>query len=171
MVSEYLLEKEKFEKNMGTYKELMLSMLKKYKVDSPKELSKEDRKKFYNEIDSMWKSKDEKSQNLKEAFEFWKIDNKTKLNEQHNNKNINKDAYDKLLFETFITTGKVYDIDYPMDYETFKDLNVDKLRKMYANLDDVSKGGRSFEQFVFDDYNTQLLPNFIFIDAKDVQVK
>jgi hypothetical protein len=49
---EYLKEEE-------TYKEFFSKILKKYKVKSPDELSAEQEKKFYDEVDAGWNSDDE----------------------------------------------------------------------------------------------------------------
>lgn len=47
------------------YQKFFDKMLKKYGVESPEELSDEDKKKFYDEVDRGWKSDDEE---LEEAF-------------------------------------------------------------------------------------------------------
>jgi hypothetical protein len=41
------------------YKAFFNKMLKKYKVKDPSELSKEDQKKFYDEVDAGWKGDNE----------------------------------------------------------------------------------------------------------------
>lgn len=41
------------------YESFMKKKLKKYGVDSPEDLSKEEKKKFFDEIDSEWKADDE----------------------------------------------------------------------------------------------------------------
>lgn len=41
------------------YKEYFKKMLDKYKVGDPSELSKEDKQKFFDEVDAGWKGKDE----------------------------------------------------------------------------------------------------------------
>lgn len=52
-IEKYLNEEEK------DYKEFFEKMLKKYGVKSPEDLSDEDKKKFYNEIDKKFKAKEE----------------------------------------------------------------------------------------------------------------
>ena len=52
-IEKYLKEEDK------EYKEFFEKMLKKYGVKSPEELSDEDKKKFYNEIDREFKAKEE----------------------------------------------------------------------------------------------------------------
>ena len=47
------------EKNDGEYKKYFCKILKKYGADSVDDLSDEDKKKFFNEIESGWKAKDE----------------------------------------------------------------------------------------------------------------
>ena len=47
------------------YNKLFDKKLKKYGVDSPEDLSDEEKKKFYNEIDSEWNSDDEKGKDGK----------------------------------------------------------------------------------------------------------
>lgn len=42
-----------------TYQEYFEGKLKKYKVDSPSELSDEDKKKFFEEVDAGWNAKEE----------------------------------------------------------------------------------------------------------------
>jgi len=42
-----------------TYKEYFARMLAKYKVKSPSELSDEDKKKFFDEVDAGWDGEDE----------------------------------------------------------------------------------------------------------------
>jgi hypothetical protein len=42
------------------YREYFNDMLKKYKVKSPNQLSDDERKKFFDEIDKGWKGKNEK---------------------------------------------------------------------------------------------------------------
>ena len=47
------------------YNKLFDKKLKKYGVDSPEDLSDEEKKKFYNEIDAEWNSDDEKGKDGK----------------------------------------------------------------------------------------------------------
>lgn len=42
-----------------TYKEFFDGMLDKWKVKSPADLSDEDKKKFFDEVDKGWKAKEE----------------------------------------------------------------------------------------------------------------
>ena len=51
------------------YRAFFLSKLKKYKVKSVKELSKDDLKKFYDEVDSEWEAVDEEVINVKQFAE------------------------------------------------------------------------------------------------------
>ena len=43
----------------SAYEKFFKEKLKKWKVKSPSELSKEDKVKFFNEIDKQWKGKNE----------------------------------------------------------------------------------------------------------------
>ncbi len=43
-----------------TYKEYFAGMLKKWKVKSPGELDKADKKKFFSEVSAGWESEEEK---------------------------------------------------------------------------------------------------------------
>jgi hypothetical protein len=47
------------EKEAETYEQYFAKVLKKYKVEDPTELSDEDQKKFYDEIEAGWNSEDE----------------------------------------------------------------------------------------------------------------
>ena len=47
------------------YNKIFDKKLKKYGVDSPEDLSDEEKKKFYNEIDAEWNSDDEKGKDGK----------------------------------------------------------------------------------------------------------
>ena len=51
----------------NTYVNYIKRMLKKYKVDSPKQLSDGARKKFFKEVDKGWESKEEKKEKVKKA--------------------------------------------------------------------------------------------------------
>jgi hypothetical protein len=53
-IDKYL--KEKGEKDGAEYKALFKKILKKYGKDEPDQLSDEDKKKFFNEIDKAWKA-------------------------------------------------------------------------------------------------------------------
>lgn len=44
------------DKESTEYKEYFAKMLKKYKVDAPDDLSDEDKKKFFDEVDAGWKA-------------------------------------------------------------------------------------------------------------------
>jgi hypothetical protein len=46
--------------NNGAYKDFFKGKLEKYKISSPKELSDDDKSKFFDEVDRDWKSKTEK---------------------------------------------------------------------------------------------------------------
>lgn len=60
---EYLREaEEKDGKNSTEYKEFFQKMLDKYKVTDPSELSKEDKQKFFDEVDAGWKAPSEKKE-------------------------------------------------------------------------------------------------------------
>ena len=48
--------KEEADKNSDSYKEFFQKTLKKYNVSSPSELSDEDKKKFFTEIEDGWKA-------------------------------------------------------------------------------------------------------------------
>lgn len=59
----YILEKiEKYlkEDDKAAYKKFFEAKLKEFGVKSPDELSKEEKKKFFNQIDKEWKAKGEK---------------------------------------------------------------------------------------------------------------
>jgi len=67
--SEYFKKSQEVnEANKGTYKEFFKGMLKKYKIKSPSELSKEDKVKFYDEIDTGWDAENETD--LDEGFDI-----------------------------------------------------------------------------------------------------
>lgn len=52
----YILEKiDKYLKEESAYQKFFKSKLKEWGVSSPDELSKEDKKKFFNQIDKEWK--------------------------------------------------------------------------------------------------------------------
>ena len=53
-INKYLEEKE-----LTPYQKFFKALLKEYGVDSPDELSKEDKKKFFDEVDKKWKAKKE----------------------------------------------------------------------------------------------------------------
>lgn len=55
------------------YKEYFQKKLDEYKVKSPSELSDEDQKKFYEDIDAGWKADDEMNESSKEYEELQKI--------------------------------------------------------------------------------------------------
>ena len=59
----FLIEAEEEPKQKGTYAQFVEKMLKKYNVESPSQLSKEDKTKFYNDIDAGWESEAEKKGN------------------------------------------------------------------------------------------------------------
>jgi len=166
MIKEYLEKKHNICENIKDYEKIVHNMLKKYNVKNIKDLSKSDKTKFFKELDSMWTSKSE----LKESFELWKKLNKDIITEQYDSKkrNINKDIYEKILFETFIIDKKVYDIDYPVDYETWMDLNKERLTQNFSTMESGSKDGRTFKQYCFDEFNMQLLPNWVWIDNTNV---
>jgi hypothetical protein len=50
------------------YKKFFDKKLAKYKVDSPEDLSDEDKKKFFNEIDKEWKGDNEKKEELVKEY-------------------------------------------------------------------------------------------------------
>ena len=50
------------------YKKFFDGKLAKWKIKSPSELSDEDKKKFFNEIDKEWKGDDEKAEGLVKEF-------------------------------------------------------------------------------------------------------
>tara|TARA_B110000467_G_scaffold1274_1_gene1063 strand:+ start:85 stop:597 length:513 start_codon:yes stop_codon:yes gene_type:complete len=50
------------------YKKFFDKKLAKYKVDSPEDLSDEEKKKFFNEIDKEWKGDDEKAEGFVKEF-------------------------------------------------------------------------------------------------------
>lgn len=51
--------KEAKEGGDKAYEAFMKKKLKKYGVDSPEDLSDEEKKKFFNEVDKEWKADDE----------------------------------------------------------------------------------------------------------------
>ena len=64
---EYLRESEEKAKGAkkeetSEYKAYFKKMLAKYKVEEPSELSKEDKQKFFDEVDAGWKGDDEKKE-------------------------------------------------------------------------------------------------------------
>lgn len=60
---EFLNEKEKGK----SYKDFFKEKLKKYSVESPDELSIEDKKKFFDEIDAEWESEKEEPEEISEG--------------------------------------------------------------------------------------------------------
>jgi hypothetical protein len=50
------------------YQKFFDKKLAKYKVDSPEDLSDEDKKKFFNEIDKEWKGDNEKAEELVKEY-------------------------------------------------------------------------------------------------------
>lgn len=54
-INKYLTEKE----DLTPYQKFFKAMLKEYGVSSPDELSKEEKKKFFDEVDKKWKGKKE----------------------------------------------------------------------------------------------------------------
>jgi hypothetical protein len=50
------------------YQKFFDKKLAKYKVDSPEDLSDEEKKKFFNEIDKEWKGDNEKAEELVKEF-------------------------------------------------------------------------------------------------------
>ena len=60
--------KEFMEGSKEEYKKFFDKKLAKYKVDSPEDLSDEEKKKFFNEIDKEWKGDDEKKEELVKEF-------------------------------------------------------------------------------------------------------
>lgn len=46
--------------NESKYQEIFRAKMKEYGIKSPSELSKEEKKKFFNDVDKAWKSKEEK---------------------------------------------------------------------------------------------------------------
>jgi hypothetical protein len=60
--------KELMEGSKEEYKKFFDKKLAKYKVDSPEDLSDEEKKKFFNEIDKEWKGDDEKKEELVREF-------------------------------------------------------------------------------------------------------
>ena len=70
--SEYFKKSQEVnEANKGTYKEFFKGMLKKYKIKSPSELSKEDKVKFYDEIDAGWDAENETDLDESKLNEKW----------------------------------------------------------------------------------------------------
>lgn len=55
-INKYLTEKEE----LTPYQKFFKAMLKEYGVNSPDELSKEEKKKFFDEVDKKWKAKEER---------------------------------------------------------------------------------------------------------------
>ena len=56
---EWLRESDEKKEGKETYKDFFQGKLDKYKVKSPSELSDEDKKKFFDEVDSEWEDEKE----------------------------------------------------------------------------------------------------------------
>lgn len=85
------------EKEETEYQKFFRETLKKYGVDEPDQLSKEEKKKFFDEIDVGWKSKKEKK-GIDEAtmkYIFKSIEDKEKVVNYLNDKEIDFKEEDK----------------------------------------------------------------------------
>lgn len=163
LLSEFVNYKNVISEKTDEYKQVVSKLLKKYGVDSPKELDKEKAKKFYKELDTLWVSKEEK---LNECFSLWRFQNKQLLENIYTTKkhNIDKTIFEKLIFESFVVQNVLYDIDYPIDLETFKTISKETLEKSYKRLKDDS---RSFDEYCYDEYNMQTAPSYMDITPND----
>jgi hypothetical protein len=72
LITDYItLKEDEDEKNSKEYKEYFQKKLDEYRVESPDELSDEDKKKFYEDADAGWKArKEEDKKALEEALKL-----------------------------------------------------------------------------------------------------